>query len=92
MNGTHLSPRALSALNDCREDDLRLRTTLRRDDVEVWTSWLPVARVYETMLRAPDDVMARVSDIEIQTTHRGTAIENHEAMVIAAMKALGKTA
>jgi hypothetical protein len=30
--------------------DLKLRTTIRRDDVDVWTSWMPVQRRYETMV------------------------------------------
>ena len=65
---TPLSALAQSAIASIGTDrDLRLRTTLRRDDVHVWTTWLPVKGCYETIVFAPADVLARVRDSEIQT-------------------------
>ena len=51
-----LSPRVRDAMASIGSDrDLRLRTTLR-DDVHVWTTWLPVQAYYESIVLAPRDV------------------------------------
>jgi hypothetical protein len=52
---TPLSALAQSAIASIGgPDDLKLRTTIRRDDVDVWTSWMPVQRRYETMVHTQD--------------------------------------
>ena len=64
--------------------DLKLRTTLRRDDTCVWTSWLPVCGYYETMLRGGNDVYRLMSlagkDCDIRTDTRADAEAAHAAM------------
>jgi hypothetical protein len=64
--------------------DLRLRTTLRRDDTCVWTSFLPVCGYYETMLRAGNDVYRLMAlagkDCDTRTDTREDAEAAHAAM------------
>jgi len=81
-----LSPRVQTALALIHTDaDLRLRTTIRRDDVDVWTSRDLSAGFYETSLRAPDDVLgamgARRLSIDVRTDTPVEAIAAHDAMV-----------
>jgi len=48
--GTDLSPRVQAAIASIGSPrDLRLRATLG-DDVQVWTTWLPVQGFYETFV------------------------------------------
>lgn len=64
--------------------DLRLRTTIRRDDVDVATSWLTVCGYYETTLRAGNDVYRLMSlagkDIDIRTDTKAEAEQAHATM------------
>ena len=64
--------------------DLRLRTQLRRDDVDVWTSFLPVCGYYETTLRGGNDVYRLMAlagkDCDIRTDTRAEAEAAHAAM------------
>jgi hypothetical protein len=64
--------------------DLRLRTTIRRDDVDVWTSYMLVQRHYETMLRAGNDVYRLMAlagkDCDTRTDTREDAEAAHAAM------------
>jgi hypothetical protein len=63
-----LSPRALAAIASIGSaDDLQLRTRLRAD-VEVWTSWLPVARAYESFLKAPPAVLGAMGTRQLAVT------------------------
>jgi hypothetical protein len=64
--------------------DLRLRTTIRRDDVDVWTSFLLVCNYYETMLRGGNDVYRLMAlagkPCDIRTDTRADAEAAHAAM------------
>ena len=64
--------------------DLRLRTTIRRDTIDVWTSWLPVCGYYETTLRTGNDVYRLMAlagkDCDIRTDTRAEAEAAHAAM------------
>jgi hypothetical protein len=64
--------------------DLKLRTTLRRDDTCVWTSWLPACGYFETMLRGGNDIYRLMAlagkDCDIRTDTRAEAEAAHAAM------------
>jgi hypothetical protein len=73
--------------------DLKLRTTLRRDDVHVWTTYLVVHRVYETLVLAPEDLLTALDGAACaQYTERDAAIVGHEDTVtrVQALLAYGK--
>jgi hypothetical protein len=78
--------------------DLKLRTTIRRDDVDVWTSWMPVQKGYETMVHTQDgaiiEAVCRDGGRPYQQTDTPQAARDmHEAVcaqvrrVLARMKA-----
>jgi hypothetical protein len=72
---------ALSSIGVPR--DLRLRTTLRRDDVNVLTDWMPTYATYETLVQAPAtlmDLLGWEHEITVYAT-RDEAIAKHEVMV-----------
>lgn len=80
------------------DNDIKLRTTIRRDDVDVWTSWMPVQKGYETMVHTQDGavIAAVVRDggrPYQQTDTPQAARDMHEAVcaqvrrVLARMKA-----
>lgn len=58
----------------------RGRTTIRRDDCDVWTTYLPTYRRYETMARVPDDVRAQLAQVEVMTDSRAEAEAMHVLM------------
>lgn len=66
-----LSPTAHAAIASIGgAHDLRLRTTLRRDDVDVWTSYDSAGGFYESMVRAPEDVYAAMGAVRMPTASR----------------------
>jgi len=80
----HLSPRARAAMASLGSDrDLRLRTRMRAD-VDVFTTWLPVQRMYETCVIAPPDVRrglgARQVSSERSYMSKAKAEVGHDAM------------
>jgi len=94
-----ISPRVQAAIASIGSpSDLRLRTTLRRDDVDVWTTWLPVQGYYETfVVSLPPDLAAAMKAHQLRDCVRydtkDDAERGHEAMcghvlaVLDAMKA-----
>jgi hypothetical protein len=53
--------------------------------VEVWTSWLPVQGIYETLIHIPDALVDRFYQAFPHTSHtsttRETALETHRKAV-----------
>jgi len=94
----HLSPRVRAAIGLVGSDrDLRLRTTLRRD-VQVWTTFLVTAEVYETFVLAPRDVCEAMTrhaiPASMQYPTKDQADRGHAAYcghVIAVLHALAAT-
>ena len=88
-----LSDRVLAAIAAIDSPaDLRLRTSLRRDDVDVWTTFLPVSSTYETLLQAPP-VIARAMhrrgwSTDVVYRDRDAAIAGHEVMCGRALEVL----
>ena len=78
-----LSPTALAALATIDSaDDLQLRTTLRRDDVHIWTTRDLVKPRYFTLAKLPDDLLEAIGyEDEVVTYSATDAHAAHDAMV-----------
>jgi hypothetical protein len=83
-----LSASAMAVIASLGTKDLRLRTTLRRDDVHVWTSWLPVQGFYETTIDAPEALLDAIRETTARTDTRRDATLMHEVMIAITRHAL----
>lgn len=88
-----MTPNAARAIAHAIEtqDTYAARTTIRRDDCHVWTTYNPVARRYDTLARVPADVLAAMAyDEEIWTDTAAEAKDAHDYLCRRVEQALGR--